>query len=79
MNFLDITFDLSENSLKPFHKNKQTPEYIHANFNHPRLIIRQISNAVNIRINRLSSNKKSFMKIMGYMMRLLKKVDLNKD
>ena len=47
--------------------------------NQPRLIIRQIPHAVNIRINRLSSNKKSFMKIIVYMMRSLKKVDLNKD
>ena len=34
--------------------------YINVNSNHPRSIIRQIPNAVNIRINRLSSNKKIF-------------------
>ena len=58
--FLDITFILSENGFKPFHKDKQTPSYINVNCNHPRPIIRQIPNAVNIRINRLSSNKKIF-------------------
>ena len=56
--FLDISFNFSENSFKSFHKDKQTPSYINVNSNHPRPIIRQIPNAVNIRINRLSSNKK---------------------
>ena len=28
VNFLDITFNLSENSFKPFHKDKQMPSYI---------------------------------------------------
>ena len=79
LNFLDITFNLSENSFKPFHKDKHTPSYINVNSNNPRSIIRQIPNAINIKMNRLSSNKKSFIKIIGYMMRPKKKVDLNKD
>ena len=61
VNFLDITFNLSENNFKPFHKDKQTPSYINVNSNHPRLIIRQIPNAVNIRIYRLSLMKKQDM------------------
>ena len=36
------------------------PFYINVNFNHPRSIIKQIPNAVDIRINKLSSNKKIF-------------------
>ena len=72
VNFLDITFNLSKNSFKPFHKDKLILSYINVNSNHPRSIIRQIPNAVNIRIKRLSSNKKSFMKIR-YMMRPFKK------
>ena len=79
VNFLDVTFNLPENSFKPFHKDKQTPSYNNVNSNHVRSISRQIPNAVNIRINWLSSNKKYFMKIIGYMMRALKKMDLNKD
>ena len=79
MNFIDITFNFPENSFKPFHENKQTSSYINVNSNHPRSIIRQIPIAVNIRFNRLSLNKKSFMKIIGYRMRPSKKVDLNKD
>ena len=66
VNFLDITFNLSENSLKPFHKDKWNPSYINVNANHPRSVIGQIPNAVKIRINRLSSRKEYFMKIIGY-------------
>ena len=60
-NFLDITFNLSENNFKPFHKDKQTPSYINVNSNHPRSMNKQITNAVNIKINRLSSNKKNLL------------------
>ena len=74
VNFLDTAFNLSENSFKPFHKDKQTPSYMNVNSNHPRLIIRQLPSAVNIRINR-----KYFLKIIEYMMQPLKNVDLNKD
>ena len=72
MNFLGIIYNLSENSFKPSHKDKRTPFYITVNSNHPVSMIRQIPNVVNIRINRLSSNKKYFTKIIGYMMRTKK-------
>ena len=68
VNFLGITFNLFENSFKPFFKDKLIPSYINVNSNHPRSIIRQISNAVNIRIDYLQINK-SFMKIIDFMMR----------
>ena len=53
-NFLDITFSLSENSFKSFYKSKN-PRL--CNSIHPRSIIRQILIVVNIRNNRLTSNK----------------------
>ena len=56
VNFPDITFNLSENNFRPFSKNKQTSSYMNVNSNHPRSIIRQILNVVNIRFHRLSSN-----------------------
>ena len=60
VNFLDVTFNLSNNSFKPFHKENQTPTYININSNHPRSIIKQIPKSVNIRINRISSDNKIF-------------------
>ena len=53
-NFLDITFDLNNNSYKTFNKNNDIPAYINVN---SWCIIKQISTAVNLRINWLSSSK----------------------
>ena len=53
VNFLDVTFDLNNNSLKPFNKNNDIPTNSNVNSNHPRSIIKQIPNAINLRINRL--------------------------
>ena len=46
-------------TIKPFSSNS-TPTFINIDFNHPRLILKQIPNAVNQRINRLSSCNKIF-------------------
>ena len=51
VNFQDITFNFSENSFKPFCKVTQTLFCINVYSNHPRSIIRQIPNPVNIGIN----------------------------
>ena len=59
-NFLVVTLDLSDNSYKPFLKTNQYPPYINVNSNHPSSIIKQVPKAVNMRIRRLSSNKKIF-------------------
>ena len=59
-NFLDVTLNLSDNSKGPFLKTDQHPSYINVNSNHPNSIIKQVPKAVNMRIIRLSSNKKIF-------------------
>ena len=59
-NFLDITFDLYNNSNNPFNKNNDIPSYVNVNSNHPKCIIKQIPTAVNLRINRLLSSKRIF-------------------
>ena len=45
------------NYYKPFNKTNTIPLYINISSNHPTPIIKQIPNAVNIKINRLSSSK----------------------
>ena len=60
VNFLDITFNLNDNSYKPFNKTNTITTYINASFNYPTPKIKQIPYAMNIRINRLSSWKKIF-------------------
>ena len=59
-NSLDVTLNLSDNSYRPFLKTNQYPSYINLNTNHPSSIIKQVPKAVNMRVRRLSSNKKIF-------------------
>ena len=57
INLLDVTFNLNDNSFKPFNKSNNISTYIIVSSNHPSFIIRQIRKAVNIRRNGLSSKK----------------------
>ena len=53
--FLDVTLNLNYGTLKPFSKSGSTPRYINISSNYPRSVLRHIPNAVNQRINKLSS------------------------
>ena len=89
VDFLDVTLNLNNGTFKPFSKNDSAPRYVNISSNHPRSVLRQIPNAVNQRINRLSSGKKMFeenksryddaLKDSGFQGRLeyLTPVDLN--
>ena len=66
--FLDVTLNLDNGTFKPFRKINSTPTYINVNSNHPRSILKQIPNAVNQRINRLSTCK-NLLRTKGYMMK----------
>ena len=60
VDFLDVTLNLNNGTFKPFSKNDSAPRYINISSNDPRSVLRQIPNAVNQRINKLSSCKKIF-------------------
>ena len=89
VNFLGDTLNLNNGTFKPFSKNDSAPRYINVSSNNPRSVLRQIPNAVNQRINKLSSCKKIFeenksryddaLKDSGFQGRLeyLTPVDLN--
>ena len=62
VNFVDVTLDLSNNTYKPFKKMDQSPSYININSNHPKVIIKQVPKAVNLRIRNLSVNEEIFRK-----------------
>ena len=59
-NFLDITFDLSNGTYKPYRKPNDEPLYINRHSNHPPPIIRELPISVNKRINSLSCNREVF-------------------
>ena len=60
VDFLHVTLSLDNGTFKPFSKSNSTPTNINIDSNHPRSILKQIPNAVNQRIDRLSSCKKKF-------------------
>ena len=59
-NFLDVTFNLNNNTHSPYNKDNHTPRYINTKSNHPTTIIRKIPHSIQTRISRNSSNKDIF-------------------
>ena len=60
VNFLDVTFDTSRDIFKPFMKPNDTPIYVNKESNHPPSILKNIPQAVNDRLSRISANEKLF-------------------
>lgn len=60
VNFLDVTFNLTNGSYMPYNKPNNMPIYIHAKSNHPPHISKNIPEAINRRLSEISSNKESF-------------------
>ena len=60
VDFLDITFDLTDNTYKPYRKPNDEPLYINRLSNHPPSFLHQLPASINKRINRLSCNKTTF-------------------
>ena len=59
-NFLDVTFDLTNNSYKPYRKPDNAPLYINHSSNHPPHILRELPKSINKRINALSCDRQTF-------------------
>ena len=62
VDFLDVAHNLNNGTFKPFSKSNSTPTYININTNYSRSLLKQIPNALNRKINRLSSCKRIFEK-----------------
>ena len=62
--FLDVEFDLENNTYKPYIKENDVPLYVHKNSNHPPSITKNIPDSVNRRLSALSSDEKSFSSIV---------------
>ena len=60
VNFLDVTFNLTENSYKPYKKPNDRLLYINTESNHPPEIIKQIPISINKRLNQNSSSEEIF-------------------
>ena len=60
VDYLDITFDITTGTHKPFNKINNNPRYINANSNHPPYIVRDIPESVSKRITTNSCNENIF-------------------
>ena len=59
VNFLDITFNLRDESYQPYRKLNNDPLYIDSRSNHPPAITKQLPTSVNMRISQLSSTQEA--------------------
>ena len=64
VNYLDVTFDLSDGTYKPYAKPNNEIKYIHKNSNHPPSVIRQIPLSIESRLSTLSLNEKKFQEAL---------------
>ena len=59
VNYLDVTFNLSNATYRPFCKPNNEIAYIHKESNHPPSILRQIPLSIESRLSKHSSNEKN--------------------
>ena len=62
VNYLDVTFNLTNESYYPYRKPNNQPLYINTKSNHPPNIIKQLPAAINRRISDISCNETEFNK-----------------
>ena len=60
VDFLDVTFDLKNNTYKPYCKPNNKPQYINKHSNHPRNVLKQLPKYIEKRISENSSNIEVF-------------------
>ena len=60
VNFLDVTFDLSSGSYKPYMKPNNKLLYVHRLSNHPPALLKNIPGNINKRLTEISSNEQVF-------------------
>ena len=73
VDFLDVTFNLTSETYKPYKKHNNELLYVNKQSNHPSTVLSQIPNSVNERLNNISSNETVFNEAKGEYERALKK------
>ena len=58
--FLDVLFDLKENSYKPYHKANSKVRYVSSGSNHPCVVLNNIPIGINQRLRNISSDAEAF-------------------
>ena len=65
VNYLDVTFNLSDRTYKPYTKTNNEIKYIHKNTNHPPGVIQQIPLSIESRLSTLPFNEKIFQEAVA--------------
>ena len=60
VDFLDVTFNLTNNTYRPYTKPNNTIQYVHKHSNHPPSILKNLPENINKRLSTLSSTKQEF-------------------
>ena len=60
LNFLDVSFNLTNGTFRPYKKPSDKLLYIHTSSNHPPQILKQLANAINERLSHNSSDEAVF-------------------
>ena len=60
LNFLDVTFDLSSGTYKPYMKPNNKLLYVHRLSNHPPTLLKNIQRNINQRLTNISSHEQVF-------------------
>ena len=66
VNFLDVTFNLLNETYRPYRKPNDELKYINVSSNHPPQIIKQLVNTINDRLSTNSSSEKVFNEPKSY-------------
>ena len=66
VNFLDVTFNLANETYQPHNKPNDEIKYINVSSNHPPQSITEIANIINEKLSRNSSSKKVFNESKSY-------------
>ena len=79
VDFLDVTFNLTNRMYYPFKKPNNTPTYINTKPNHPPPIIKNLPASIGRRISNLSQNEEIFSKAKLYYQKALKSSGYNEE
>ena len=79
VDYLDVTLDLTTGTYKPYHKENNEINYVHAHSNHPPNIIKQIPLSIQTRLSNLSSDQDIFNQSTHYYAEALKRSGYNHE
>ena len=77
VDYLDIEFDLNNDTFKPYRKPNSDPLYVNKKSNHPPSILKQIPKGIGKRLSELSSSEEIFKAATPQYEEALKKSGFN--